>query len=67
MFHKPCQKILSGGSIPVIADMIHLLQADVVGMGYGLDSDGMHAPNEHFDLDRFRKGILTVANAILLY
>ena len=64
IFKKPCQKILSGGSIPVVADLMSVLNPDVVGMGYGLASDNVHAPNEHFGLDRFKKGIRTVARAI---
>lgn len=64
VFNEPCQKILSGGSIPVVADLMSVLNPDVVGMGYGLASDNIHAPNEHFGLDRFKKGIITVARAI---
>jgi acetylornithine deacetylase/succinyl-diaminopimelate desuccinylase-like protein len=64
LYKKPCQIILSGGSIPVVADMLSYLNADVVGMGYGLASDNVHAPNEHFGIDRFKKGIFTVARAI---
>jgi acetylornithine deacetylase/succinyl-diaminopimelate desuccinylase-like protein len=29
-------------------------------MGFGLDSDAIHSPNEHFGLDRFRKGIQSI-------
>ena len=61
---KPCHNILSGGSIPVVADLARLLQTQVVGMGYGLITDSIHAPNEHFDWARFEKGFLTIARAI---
>jgi acetylornithine deacetylase/succinyl-diaminopimelate desuccinylase-like protein len=64
IFHRPCEKILSGGSIPVVSDLMTALKPEVVGMGYGLYSDNVHAPNEHFGLDRFKKGILTVVRAI---
>ncbi len=64
IFQKPCLKILSGGSIPIVADLQDAIGAEVVGMGYGLASDNIHAPNEHFGLDRFKKGILTVARAL---
>ena len=60
----PCKRILAGGSIPVIAQLMQAIDAEVVGMGYGLDSDQIHAPNEHFEISRFRKGILTVARII---
>ncbi|MDE2827786.1 MAG: dipeptidase [Bacteroidota bacterium] len=46
-----------GGSIPVVADFKHLLGLDSVLMGFGLDSDAIHSPNEHFGLDRFAQGI----------
>ena len=46
-----------GGSIPVVADFKRLLGLDSVLMGFGLNSDAIHSPNEHFDLERFRKGI----------
>ena len=64
IFNKPCLNTLSGGSIPIVSDLVHATGAEVVGMGYGLASDNMHAPNEHFGLDRFKKGILTVSRAM---
>ena len=48
-----------GGSIPVVADFVDLLQVPVVMMGYGLDDDGLHAPNESYSLDMFGRGIET--------
>ena len=64
IFGQPCQHILTGGSIPVVADLIDALKLDVVGIGYGLPSDNVHAPNEHFGLDRLKKGIHTVVRGI---
>ncbi len=46
-----------GGSIPVVADFKKLLGLDTVLMGFGLDSDSIHSPNEKFGLDRFHQGI----------
>ena len=46
-----------GGSIPVVADFKKLLGLDTVLMGFGLDSDSIHSPNEKFGLDRFQQGI----------
>ena len=46
-----------GGSIPVVADFKRLLGLDTVLMGFGLDSDAIHSPNEKFGLDRFKEGI----------
>ncbi len=48
-----------GGSIPVVADIANLLKIPVVMMGYGLDSDGLHSPNEHYSLEMFHRGIET--------
>ncbi len=49
----------SGGSIPVVADIHALMGIPVVMMGYGLDDDGLHAPNEHFSIEMFQRGIET--------
>lgn len=46
-----------GGSIPVVAEFKRLLGLDTVLMGFGLDSDAIHSPNEKFGLDRFHQGI----------
>jgi acetylornithine deacetylase/succinyl-diaminopimelate desuccinylase-like protein len=48
-----------GGSIPVVADIASLLGIPVVMMGYGLDSDGLHSPNEHYSIEMFQRGIET--------
>lgn len=48
-----------GGSIPVVADITDLMKIPVVMMGYGLDTDGLHAPNEHYRLEMFQRGIET--------
>jgi acetylornithine deacetylase/succinyl-diaminopimelate desuccinylase-like protein len=63
---KKCVNALSGASIPIAADLVRILKTEVVGMGYGLATDDIHAPNEHFDMERFEKGFLTVARAIEL-
>jgi acetylornithine deacetylase/succinyl-diaminopimelate desuccinylase-like protein len=57
---KPCQYCLTGGSIPITVELARYSHADTVLMGYGLDSDQIHAPNEHFGLDRFEQGFLTM-------
>ncbi|KGX93730.1 M20/M25/M40 family peptidase [Pontibacillus halophilus JSM 076056 = DSM 19796] len=50
-----------GGSIPIVENFSRVLQAPVVLMGFGLPSENLHAPNEHFHLENFTKGIETVA------
>ncbi|UOQ95391.1 dipeptidase [Halobacillus shinanisalinarum] len=49
-----------GGSIPIVEVFARLLEAPVVLMGFGLPSENLHAPNEHFHLDNFTQGIETV-------
>lgn len=48
-----------GGSIPVVADIGDLLKIPVVMMGFGLDSDGLHSPNESYSIEMFHRGIET--------
>jgi acetylornithine deacetylase/succinyl-diaminopimelate desuccinylase-like protein len=48
-----------GGSIPIVADIAEMMGIPVVMMGYGLDSDGLHSPNEHYSLEMFARGIET--------
>jgi acetylornithine deacetylase/succinyl-diaminopimelate desuccinylase-like protein len=48
-----------GGSIPVVAEIVDRMAIPVVMMGYGLDTDGLHAPNEHYSVDVFQRGIET--------
>ncbi len=60
VFEKPCQFILSGGSIPIVPGLAEAADAEVVMMGYGLPDDNIHAPNEHFGMDRVRRGFATM-------
>ena len=48
-----------GGSIPIVADIYDMMKIPVVMMGYGLDSDGLHSPNEHYTIEMFHRGIET--------
>lgn len=50
----------SGGSIPIVALFESILGIKTVLMGFGLDSDDIHSPNEHFGLFNFYKGIETI-------
>lgn len=51
-----------GGSIPIVSDFNHTLNTPVVLMGFGLPDENLHAPNEHFNLENFDKGILTICS-----
>ena len=50
----------SGGSIPIVALFEDVLQVKTVLMGFGLDSDDIHSPNEHYGLFNYFKGIETI-------
>ncbi|MFM9280097.1 dipeptidase [Paenibacillus jiagnxiensis] len=49
-----------GGSIPIVETFSRVLAAPVVLMGFGLPDENLHAPNEHFHLENFDKGLLTI-------
>lgn len=49
-----------GGSIPIVALFQDVLGLDTVLMGFGLDSDAIHSPNEHYGLFNYYKGIDTI-------
>jgi len=53
--------IREGGSIPIVAEFNHVLQADVLLVGLGQDDDALHSPNEKFALSSFHNGILASA------
>ncbi|MEK4512522.1 dipeptidase [Paenibacillus sp. FSL K6-2524] len=49
-----------GGSIPIVETLSRVLSAPAVMMGFGLPDENLHAPNEHFNLENFDKGMLTI-------
>lgn len=49
-----------GGSIPIVALFEEILGGKTVLMGFGLDSDAIHSPNEHYGLFNYFKGIETI-------
>jgi acetylornithine deacetylase/succinyl-diaminopimelate desuccinylase-like protein len=46
-----------GGSIPIVAQFKRILGADSILMGFGLNTDALHSPNEHFHLADYQRGI----------
>lgn len=59
-FGKKPLAVRRGGSIPIISDFEKILGVKTVLMGFGLESNAIHSPNENFQLDIFRKGIEAV-------
>ncbi len=59
-FETPAIPVRSGGSIPIVALFEKELKSKTILMGFGLDSDAIHSPNEHFGLFNYFKGIETI-------
>jgi acetylornithine deacetylase/succinyl-diaminopimelate desuccinylase-like protein len=51
-----------GGSIPVVADFQRILGTEAILLGFGLQDDNLHAPNEKFELVMFDHGLATAAH-----
>ena len=56
-----------GGSIGVVPVFEQILEVKPVLMGFGLESDAIHSPNENFPLDLFEKGIETIVEFYAQY
>lgn len=59
-FGKEPIPVRGGGSIPIVALFEKVLGLKTVLMGFGLDSDNLHSPNEKYGLENFYKGIETI-------
>lgn len=59
-FGKEPVPVRGGGSIPIVALFEKVLGLKTVLMGFGLDSDNLHSPNEKYGLENFYKGIETI-------
>ncbi|HKC37101.1 MAG TPA: M20/M25/M40 family metallo-hydrolase, partial [Chitinophagaceae bacterium] len=59
-FGKDPIPVRGGGSIPICSLFEQELGIKIVFMGFGLDSDNLHSPNEKFNLDNYYKGIETI-------
>ena len=59
-FGKKPVPFRGGGSIPIVALFEQILGSKTVLMGFGLDSDAIHSPNEHYGIFNYFKGIETI-------
>ena len=66
-FGKKTIFIREGGSIPIVSEFSKNLKAPVVLMGLGLNSENLHSPNEHFNLNHFELGIICSAHFLKEY
>ena len=60
VFKKEPIPTKDGGSIPIIAQFEKILKSKTILMGFGLDSDAIHSPNEHYGISNFLNGIETI-------
>ena len=60
VFKKEPIPTKDGGSIPIIAQFEKTLKSKTILMGFGLDSDAIHSPNEHYGISNFLNGIETI-------
>jgi len=59
-FGKKPVPFRSGGSIPIVSDFEEVLGIKSILLGFGLESDAIHSPNENYPLENFYKGIETI-------
>ena len=57
-------RIREGGSIPIVSTFAAVLKCPVLLLGFGLNDDGLHSPNEKFNISHFYKGIRSVARLL---
>ena len=62
IFQQPTVYMREGGSIPIVGDFADHLGIPTVLMGFGLPDDGLHSPNEKYNLGNYYKGIMTIAH-----
>ncbi|MFL2608920.1 MAG: dipeptidase [Flavobacteriaceae bacterium] len=67
VFKKEPIPTKDGGSIPIITQFEKILKSKTILMGFGLDSDAIHSPNEHYGISNFLNGIETITKFYYYY
>jgi acetylornithine deacetylase/succinyl-diaminopimelate desuccinylase-like protein len=67
VFGKPTVFTRSGGSIPIVGDFATHLGIPTILMGFGLPDDGLHSPNEKYNIRNYYDGIRTIAHFLEEY
>ncbi|MGE7622195.1 dipeptidase [Viridibacillus sp. NPDC096237] len=62
IYNTPTAYIRGGGSIPIVAAFDEILGTPVILMGFGLSTENFHAPNEHFHLENYDKGLRVICD-----
>lgn len=61
-YNEKTAYIRAGGSIPIVSTFDEILGTPVIMMGFALSTENFHAPNEHFHLENFDKGLRVVSD-----
>ena len=67
VYGKKTLPIRRGGSIPIISTFEEILGIKSILMGFGLESDAIHSPNENYPVEQLLKGIETIINFYTFY
>ncbi|MCW3807540.1 dipeptidase [Plebeiibacterium marinum] len=67
VFNRKPVPVRSGGSIPIISTFEEILGVKSVLMGFGLESDAIHSPNENYPLEQFYTGIEAIPHFYKYY